>query len=106
MTVFLVLRRPDRCRTFSRAIPTITASSTQVPATMRKAAHAQMPSTIRPYAERDADHDQHQAADESGHAAQGAVRPTRRMSPRSSVFARSISYPTRWETSLARQGTR
>jgi hypothetical protein len=92
VTVFLVLRRPDRCRTFSRAIPTIAASSTQVPATMRKAAHGPDAEHDQPYAERDADQDQHQAADEGGRAAQGAVRPTRRMSPRSSVLARSISY--------------
>ena len=58
-------------RTLSTAIPSaITASSTKVPATMRKAAQLPMPSAIRPYAQGEAENDEHQAAGEGGHADQ------------------------------------
>ena len=46
-----------------------------MPATIRKAAQSQIPARVQPVGEREAQHHEHEAADERGHAEQHCPDP-------------------------------
>src|SRR6266571_5034205 len=106
-TVSRVFFSPLSPRNFSAPISTARpASRTQIPATIKNAAHGQMPSEIRPKArEKQASMSTRQAT-KAAMTSSAPAMPSRRASALSSSFARSSSYLISWVTSLTASETR